>query len=113
MKLKPNGSPVSPTANAAIQANIGTNVVGVKIDGPTGTVYQGNYYLTLVDTTSPGSSNKTFRIGKPFELEFNRTPLSIASGQPGPDYPYQGSGLVVGTPFVPKPYYKFFETVFP
>lgn len=108
-----NGSPVSPTANAAIQANIGTNVVGVKIDGPTGTVYQGNYYLTLVDTTSPGSSNKTFRIGKPFELEFNRTPLSIASGQPGPDYPYQGSGLVVGTPFVPKPYYKFFETVFP
>lgn len=102
-----NGTQVSPTANASIAGALGSNVFGLQIRQGGNVVYNGNY---LVETVA--ASSGTFSLGL-FTLEYNLTPLTQA-GPPGtPPYPNSAFQCVIGTPFNPKPFYQFFQSVFP
>jgi len=109
LQVSINGQPVSPTRNASIAADFGGNVVGLAIQSKSSgqTVYLGNYFLTFV--SQDGGTQFTF--GEPFTFQYNLTPLTTAP--PGDRFPVAGNPLVVGTPFTPKPFFEFFQTVFP
>jgi hypothetical protein len=105
-----NGQAVDYGDDASVTGVIGSNTLNLSIlDADSKTVYQGTYIVTLEDATTGN-----FNVGAPYRLEYNLTPLTQAGppGTPpyplGPDYP-----LTIGTPFTPKPYYKYFEIKFP
>jgi len=102
-----NGTQVSPTANASISGALGTNVFGLQIKQGGNVVYDGNYVVETI-----AASSGAFTLG-PFVLQYNLTPLTQA-GPPGtPPYPNGSFQCVIGTPFNPKPFYQFFQSVFP
>lgn len=105
-----NGTAVGATANSILNPSFGLNLVDLKIKQiSTGqVVYHGNYFLQFV-AANPAST--LFSLGNPFTLQYNTQPLSIAPVSS--TYPLTGNGMVIGTPFTPKPFYKFFQTVFP
>ena len=107
-----NGQSVGFDDDASVEAAIGTNTLNLSIlDANQTVVYRGTYFITL---NADGESADHFDVGSPFALEYNLTPLTQAGppGTPpyplGPNYP-----LTIGTPFTPKPYYQYFEVLFP
>ncbi len=117
LEVRVAGQPVSPTANANFNVGFGTAILDLEIRSKSRgeVVYRNNYFLD-VDAIGSGS----FGFGLPFELLYNLNGLTVAAIGKGPNdpqpaggYPLTGNGLVIGTPFTPKPFYRFFSTVFP
>lgn len=107
------GQATDKTKNANFSLAYGKHIIPLQIKDAAGTVvYSTNYEITL--SKPPGAANDDlFDIG-PIFLDYGLTPLSVAAaGGAPPPYPKLGSGLVLGTPFGPKPYYKYYPVVFP
>jgi len=105
-----NGKTVDFSGDASLTGVIGMNTLNLAIlDATQQVVYRGTYFVHLVDAGSG-----YFDVAAPFTLEHNLMPLTQA-GPPGtPPYPLGNTDpLTVGTPFTPKPYYQYFEVVFP
>lgn len=114
--------PGQPLKTAFINGALGPNLFGVEVKDPTTgeMVYQGNYVVTAVkadeshfdlDTRDPDPNPTGSCSGNTF-LQYNLTPLTA---QPNPPYPNVNPPyvMVIGTPFNPKPFYRFFEVVAP
>ncbi|MBK6359225.1 hypothetical protein [Candidatus Skiveiella danica] len=94
-------------AQAAVNAVAGQNIMGLRVLDAAGNVaYAGNYFVTVTPV-----GNGTFTVG-PIQLDYGLTPLTTAGPPSTPPYA-NGGGLVIGTPFTPKPYYRYYPTVFP
>ncbi len=97
-----NGGP-----QARLQGSAGTNTYSLQIkDADSKVVYASNYFLVL--SQSGDTAAKTFAVDSA-TLDYGLTPLTLAGNKPYRN----GGGLVVGTPFGPKPYYQYFPVVFP
>jgi len=105
-----NGQSVEFAGDANVNAVIGTNTLQLSIlDADQSIVYRGTYFVNL-EAASAGD----FDVAAPFELEYNLTPLTQAGPPTTPPYPLGPTmPLTIGTPFTPKPYYRFFDVRFP
>ena len=105
-----NGQEASGGPQASVQGSLGQNIIGMEIkDSSNEVVYSTNYFVTV--SQPAGIPADKFDIG-PLYLEYGLTPLTAAGPPKTPPFD-KGGGLVIGTPFTPKPYYMFFPTVFP
>jgi len=105
-----NGQEASGGPQASVQGSLGQNIIGMEIkDSSNEVVYSTNYFVTV--SQPAGVPADKFDIGSLY-LEYGLTPLTAAGPPKTPPYD-KGGGLVIGTPFTPKPYYMFFPTVFP
>lgn len=111
------GQPVGPTQNATFNLGYGTSLLELSIRSKSSgrVVYRNTYFL---DVDAIGSSH--FGFGLPFSLLYNLNGLTVVGAGKGPNdaqpsagYSNTGNGLVIGTPFTPKPFYQYFRTVFP
>lgn len=119
MEILIDGQPVGTQTNADFNLAFGTHVLDLQIRSRSrGTVvYRNNYFVDL-DAIDPAKTH--FGFGLPLMLQYNLLDLAVSGIGKGPNdpqpangYPLTGNGLVLGTPFTPKPFYRFFPTVFP
>lgn len=105
-----NGQPASDGFQASIQGAVGLNTFGLQVRDASDTiVYASNYVVNLSQPSTVADG--FFDVG-PLFLDYNLTPLTVAGPPATPPYA-NGGGLVVGTPFSPKPYYHPYPTSFP
>jgi Fibronectin type III domain len=110
MSYKVNSTNVAFAGDANIDAEIGVNTLQLSIlDANQTVVYRGTYFVNL-----EAANEGFFDVAAPFELEYNLAPLTQAGPPTTPPYPLGPDlPLTVGTPFTPKPYYQFFDVMFP
>lgn len=97
--------------NANFSLGYGQHIIPLQIKSAAGVVvYATHYDITLAQP--PGTATQDmFDVG-PLSIDYGLTPLSVAAAA-SPPYPKVGNGLVIGTPFGPKPYYRYFPVAFP
>jgi len=119
LNLTPNFSAMSYVVNGdtspfgndvSMTGVIGMNLLNLSIlDEKQAVVYRGTYFVNLEKATAGN-----FNVAAPFTLEYNLTPLTQAGPHGTPPYPLGPNlPLTIGTPFNPKPYYRYFDVKFP
>ena len=94
-------------SQATVNAVSGQNVMGMQIlDASDHVAWSGSYFVTVTP-----SGTAAFNVSQ-IKLQYGMTALTAAGPPSTPPYPNSG-GLVIGTPFTPKPYYQYFPVVLP
>lgn len=107
MRAFVEGQPASGGPQALLHGSTGSNTFSLQVkDASNKVVYASNYFLAL---SQPGGGTSTTFSVDAATLDYGLTPLTLAGTKP---YANSG-GLVVGTPFGPKPYYQYFPVTFP